>query len=185
MTFKVLRGAGRSRPGGDPGRFADLRSLCASPHRVFRWSQPDPWAAAYELRAETALVAALRWERTPRRQAVAEAAGGCWVLRPGGLLLPRTVISGPTGEGKLGVVVPRRDAGATLTLTGGRAFRWRRAPLWRTAWVWQGDGDVVLLSLKDEQMTLDPAGAAVEEVPLLALLAWYLHVLRARTDGGA
>jgi hypothetical protein len=69
------------------------------------------------------------------------------------------------------------DGGGTITLRDGRTYAWNNTNWQHTAWAWTDRAEQVLLRFKGKEMTIEPAGLSLPELPLLAALSWYLNIL--------
>src|SRR5262245_60240416 len=101
--------------------------------RPLRWVQVSATERAYELRADTEVVATLRWQRARGSLAKAEAAEGRWTLKRTGFFRPTVTVRVAGTEADLAVFTPDWLASrGTLESAGGRRFRWSAESFWRS-----------------------------------------------------
>jgi hypothetical protein len=153
-----------------------------------RWMQANASERAYELRAGEDVVATLRWQKAGGSLAVAESAAGQWTLKRSGFFRPKITVRAAGTDSDLAIFTPDWFAGrGTLELAGGQSFRWATESFWRSRMAFYTDGGQPLVHFKPEgalqlaasKVEIEPAGAAVSELPLLVVLGWYFLVLMA------
>ena len=160
--------------------------------RDLTWTQPDARRRGYELRAGEEVIATLGFERGG--SAVAETTEGRWRFEQTGRLGRWVTVRVADTGAEVATFVPGWTGAGVLEVAGGSRFAWGPANLWRSCWVWRGEGEEPMLSVGsrhgptklDGRCTVEPAGRDRPELALLAMLGWYHLALRARaTDDAA
>jgi hypothetical protein len=151
------------------------------------WNQPNRKTRAYELRSGDVAVLMVRWEKKRGARAVAESAGGQWTIDKIRALRSRIVIRQAGSATDLATFTGSWDGGGTLEFRDGRTYRWDNTNWRHTAWAWTSRSGQPLLRFKGKSMTIEPAGATLPEISLLAALSWYLNIMNSQSsdDAGA
>jgi hypothetical protein len=156
------------------------------------WSQPSAFKMQYELRASDGIVATLGFRSSFGSFATAQCADGCWTFKRVGFWQTRVTIRECNGEKEVGQF--RNNiwkGGGGLELPDGRRFL-ATTNIWQTKLEFQDESGAPLIQLKSRGVV--HAAAAVEiqsravgipELPLMALLAWYVVVMMHQDSAGA
>jgi hypothetical protein len=135
-------------------------------------------------------LATLRREKALGTLATGEAAGRRWTFKRVGFFRVRVTIRPEGSDQEIGVFHPRWTGGGELALADGRRFGWGQTSFWRQEWIFvAGEADELIRfrcgwSMAKAEVTISPSGGRVAELPLLAVLGWYLILLSA-DDAGA
>lgn len=150
------------------------------------WSRPSRKTRAYELRSGNGVVLTMRWDSRWGSRAAAESAAGQWTFEKSGVMRPAIVIRGAGGSTELATFTGSWDGGGTLEFRDGRTYTWDNTNWLHTAWAWTSRTGQHLLRFKGKTMTIEPAGATLPDISLLAALSWYLNIVNNEGgDGGA
>ena len=158
-----------------------MRPLIGSGDESLGWLSAGALSREHELRAGEELVGKLRFAGLGRREASAECAEGRWTFRRG--LFGRTVsIVDPGRGGEIARYHRGWLGGGTLELPRGQNYRWRRFGFWRLACGFTAENGEPLLTYRRKPfsfgrrgtLTIDADARRLRELPLLALLGWYL-----------
>ena len=157
------------------------------------WSQPRTLKSFYELRAGDNLVATLTFRTGLGSLATAESADGIWTFKRVGFFKPTVTIRAQGSDVDLAVFRNNTwRGGGTLDLPSGRQLL-ATTNFWQTRYEFMTSDDRPLLTYRRTPAFLhlsaavdihDPA-AAVDELPWLVMLGWYLKVLLHRDASGA
>jgi hypothetical protein len=149
------------------------------------WTQPDPFARTYELRAGAEILATLQWEKPWGSLAVARTATGHWTFQRDGVWHSRIAIR--TADTGAECATFRSGSGGVggLEMADGRIFHWSSANLWHVEWTWEDPARQPLLRFRSKiglrtaeaEVSIEPAGLGHPDLPLLAALGWYLLLL--------
>jgi len=142
---------------------------------------------AYELRSGDALIGHLQFEKSCGSLASAEVNSQKWTFKRVGFLAPRVTVRSPNVEADLAVFRPHWGGGGTLDFADGHQAQWRCVNFWRSQWAFVVNEDRIVVRFSHRegffkasaQLECDPASAALPELPLLAVLGWYLIILAA------
>jgi hypothetical protein len=153
--------------------------------RPLEWTQPNALRRRFELRAGGEVVATLRWEKTFGSSAVAESADGEWVFRYTGIFRSRISVRPAGSESEVAVLKPGWKGEGTLQGPGGRSYRWSCASFWRSEWLFANAAGEPLVRIKPGSATfrqsaevrVEPRAVSLPDLPLLAVLGFYLIVL--------
>jgi hypothetical protein len=163
-------------------KFRSLREFAdVSP----KWHQPDAIHRHYELRADDALIASLRWERPWGSLATGQTAEGTWTLKRAGFLRPRVTVRAAGSDSDAAIVQLQWGGIGDVQLADGHHFRWTRVTFWHSEWAFTDAGGEPLLVFKpnftkmrrEAEIEIGPHSLALPELSLLSLLGWYLMVL--------
>lgn len=157
------------------------------------WVQPRAFDRRFELRAgEDLAVATLRFKSSFGTLATGEANGQSWTFKRVGFLNPRVTVRWAGAEDDLAIYYPRWQGDGTLEFADGRVFRWESINFWGTQWSFFDSSGEPLVTFKPGAdkfrlsdlfktqafVEISSRGYALAEAPLLALLGWYLMILR-------
>jgi len=161
--------------------------------QVLRWTQPSSFKRDFQLRAGEEVVATLRWQKPAGSLALAESAGGAWTFKRSGFLTPTVSVRPQGSETAIAVFKAGGRGEGTLQFTDGRRYQWLIAGFWRPKWSFASDAGGPLIHFKYDlaflqqtmEVEIEPGGAPLQDLPLLATLGWYLIVLLSEGGGGA
>lgn len=157
-----------------------------------QWVQPAATRRYFELRLGEQLYGSLEFASSFGSRAVAAAAGARWTFKRTGFFNVRVTVRVEGQPDDLAVYYPRwTGREGHLKTAGGRMYEWRAANFWATRFVFSGErGDEMVIfkqGLEDAglkgifkyqaRVEIAPAAADLPDLPLLALLGWYLMIL--------
>ena len=156
-----------------------------------KWVQRSARKPAYELRSGEEVIGSLVWQRSSL--AVGEMADRRWTIKREGFWHPRVTVRLADSELNTAVFHPSWSGGGIVELTSGRVLRFHAANLWRSKWEWQETEAEALVRFKSRRgfsksgadVEITPAAAGFPELSLLAMLGWYLLVLRDRDSAAS
>lgn len=146
------------------------------------WQQPQALRREYELRAGDELLATLRKTSTFGSAMDAEIGASRFTLKPEGFLHSRITVQEAGAAGEPAIFQSGFWGGGRLLLPDGRSYRFKKTSFWGSRWAFVDDSGRPLVSFKSRNR-LFRTGCAVEigsgalalpELPILALLGWYL-----------
>lgn len=155
------------------------------------WVQPARMQQAFELHAPNEVAATLRFERASLARG--EAADQQWTFKREGFWHPQVTIRMPGSDANVAVFKPAWAGGGTLEFPEGRVLRFGAANFWHTQWDWADPAGQPLVHFKSHgglfktegEVEIESSARAVGELPLLAVLGWYLLILFARDSAAA
>ncbi|MBV9848534.1 MAG: hypothetical protein JO250_02485 [Armatimonadetes bacterium] len=155
--------------------------------QTLTWVKPSPLHGRYELREGEDVRATLQRRSAFGTLADAEAAEGRWTFKRVGFLPPRVTVRDAGANTEAAVFQVHWDGSGELTLNDGRRFMWQAANFWHSQWTWTDAEGTPLLHFRpvhlswheQAQVEVSPAALVLPECSLLALLGWYLTLLRA------
>ena len=163
-----------------------MRSISEVVSQALVWVQPSLFQRTYELQASDDVVARLQLEG--RSFATGETAWQKWTFERAGFWRPRVTIQ-IRDSGKTVVPKPAFGGASLLDLANGRQVRFGAANFWRSRWRWSDTvSEAPIMEFKVNQggmrmggrLEIEMAMLDDPELPLLAVLGWYLLVLRER-----
>ena len=152
------------------------------------WSKPNPswtgWKSGeYELRFGEQRLATLKFRSMWGTFATGETGEGTWTFKRVGFFQNRVTIRTPSSDAELGVFVNDWKMGGTLTLPDGRQYR-GNTNFWMTQFAFTNEAGQPLVSYRrigglslSAAVEVEPAGAALRELPWLILLGWYVAAM--------
>lgn len=163
-----------------------MRAVREFPSRELQWVQPERLNRHFELRHGDDLLGTLRWEKACGSLATGVVAESQWTFKRGGFLRPHVTVREAGSPDTIAVFEASWGAG-TLECPGSRRFRWAPSDFWRSRWTWgcAGCPEIAAFSSdpkfmkKEGRLEVSTQGAELPELPLLALLGWYLLILAA------
>lgn len=176
-------------------RGSPVKSLREFPDRELKWTQPKRLKRYFELLCGDDRIGTLRWEKSFGSLATAEASEGQWTFERGGFRRPYvTVRESGSAETialfELSLALDSTLMTGSLLYRGGQRIRWAPSGFWRLTvhprfmWVSVNGLEIAgfsyhrglkTLDLKTEgRLEVSTHGAGLPELPLLALLGWYL-----------
>ncbi len=159
------------------------------PGMQVQWLQPSALGRSFTLVCGEYLLATLEFTSAFGSLAKATCSEGCWTFKRVGFFNPRVTVRQLGEETDLGIYHPRwTGSEGRLEMMSGASFTWRTANFWATRYVWIDQSETELITyssgaasskLKDAfknqaRLDLAPASSLLAELPLLALLGWYL-----------
>ncbi len=150
--------------------------------------QPNALRWRFEIRTGDSIVASLSFHRFLGSKAYVESENGCWTFRRTGFLPKRISIRVAGQETEIaGYVENMWTKGGTLRLLDGRAFV-VRANFWLTRFeILSADGSSIVrysgirgLLHRSAAVRILPEAGALEELPWLVPLGWYIAVIALR-----
>ena len=164
-----------------------MRTISEVANQELIWVQPARTKQTFELRAGEEVVANLRWQRSSL--ASGDTADQRWTFKREGFWHPRITVRLPDSDTNAAVFHPSWAGGGTLELPpGGRVLRFGAANFWHSQWQWLDTDGKPLVHFKSNQgfvktegrVEVQPDAIGHSDLPLLAVLGWYLLVLFAR-----
>lgn len=139
------------------------------------WRQPHGMRQEYELCADDEVLATLRWEKSWGSLAVGETAEESWSFKRSGFWRPRIGVRPLGRDEEVATFVPDWNHNGTLTIGGGRTFRWIGKGFWGLEKAWQErDDSPPIVGFKrrsnykfQAQLILSPTAAALPETTQL------------------
>ena len=161
-----------------------MKKLMEWVDQELKWVQPSVLQMNYELRAGEEVVATLRFRSSLGSLATGESGDGCWSFKRVGFFQTRVTIRRCGEESDIAVF--RNDTwrgGGTLELSNGKTYP-ATTNFWQTKLEFQnGAGDPFLRFHQGGLLHLSaaieilPVASGLPELPLLAILGWYLIVM--------
>lgn len=161
---------------------APWRGVAGTP---LRWRKAPGQKRTWTLDGGEEALATLRREKAFGTLATGEAAGGRWTFKRVGFFRVRVTIRPEGSDQEIGLFHPRWTGGGELVLADGRRCGWGQTSFWRQEWAFvAGEADELIRfrcgwSMAKAEVTISPSGTRVAELPLLAVLGWYLILLSA------
>jgi hypothetical protein len=146
-----------------------------------RWVDPTNELSYELLTGAEEVVGRLRLDAKQRGDS--DTANERWTLTREGFWHPRVTVRAPGSDADVAIFHTSWKKGGILELDGGRWLRLRLPTLTRWKWTWTDMHDRPLVHLghgflmKNGQVTIEPDAAESPDVPLLAVLGWYLLVI--------
>ncbi|HLZ57242.1 MAG TPA: hypothetical protein VKR06_09870 [Ktedonosporobacter sp.] len=149
-----------------------------------QWAQPKVFARAYVLRGKDGLFAAIRWQGGFSTTALAEVGDMRLTFKREGVLQPKIVVRDAEAGEVLLTFKPILKISGLLTFENGKRFKWSNTTAWSSDWAWLNeDGKPVVQIKKGRDVEMSELAAdAVEELPFLITLAWYLIIMLQDAD---
>lgn len=149
-----------------------------------QWAQPKIFARAYVLRGKNGLFAAIHWQGGFSTTALAEVGDTRLTFKREGVLQPKIVVRHAESGDILLTFKPILKISGQLTFENGKRFKWSNTTAWGSDWAWLNeDGKPVVQIKKGRNVEItDLATGAVEELPFLVTLAWYLIIMLQDAD---
>lgn len=162
-----------------------MQKISAQSNKALKWLQPNFLKMEYELRAEDALVASLRFRSSFGTLATAESADGCWTFKRMGFFQSRVTVRACGSERDLAVFKNNTwKGGGTLELADGRAFL-VDTNFWQSTYEFRDFAEQPLVRFKTHwgltqqsaEVEILPDAGRLPELPWMVLLGWYLAVM--------
>jgi len=164
------------------------------------WVQPKLSHRKFELRADENVFASLEFQSAWGSLAIAECSEGSWTFKRVGFFTPRVTIRLTNVDVDLAIYRPKwTGTEGELTFSNGSHFHWKAANFWATQYSFiKPDGSPILTfkpGVEDSHISdffkyqarleIDLGAANLPELPILALLGWYLMILQQDDAAGA
>jgi hypothetical protein len=145
-----------------------------------QWQHPNMFQRVYELRGNaTELFATLQYRGMVSSQAIGEASGVHLVFQLEGIIKSRCIVT--DAETNTAVAsIQRKARGGTVVLTNGKQYEWSKLNFWGTNWGWLDvNHQSVVTFSRNKHLEFAPSiEHALDDLPLLAMLGWYLLLLQ-------
>ena len=168
-------------------------------NQVVEWRQPNAMQRQFELNCGDTLLATIEFASAFGSLALAVCSQGRWTFKRMGFFNTRVVVRREGEELDLGVYRPRwTNAEGAFEMNRGASYTWKTANFWATRYLWLAPSGMELVTYRSgvlksklsdtfknqARMEVAPGGSLVSELPLLALLGFYLIELQ-REDSAA
>jgi hypothetical protein len=160
-----------------------MRKIIELVDQQIEWVQPRALKMQYELRANTELVATLRFRSSFGSFATGESADGSWTFKRVGFWQTRVTVRPCGGDGNIASFKNNTWSGGTLELSDGRVFR-ATTNLWQTKLEFQNESNQTLIQFKSggllhqsAKVEVQPSAVGILELPFMMMLGWYLIVM--------
>lgn len=164
-----------------------LKSMREFPDRELKWTQPELLKGYFELLCGDDRIGTLRSEKSFGSLATAEASEGQWTFERGGFLRPHVTVR-ESGSAETIAMFEANWGGMTgsLQYRGGQGIRWASSgpkwTSWHSRWWWFSENGPEIAGFSSDnrimkvegRLEVSTHGAGLPELPLLALLGWYL-----------
>jgi hypothetical protein len=166
-----------------------VKGIFAHADEELRIVQPSALRLRFEIRTGDSIIASLSFHRFLGSRAYVESENGSWTFRRTGFLPRRISIQVADQEMEIAVYVENMwTKGGTLRLLDGREFR-VRANFWLTRFeILSPDGSVMVRYTgirgflhRSAAVRILPEAGALEELPWLVPLGWYIAVMALRS----
>jgi len=161
-----------------------MRHLADLVHSELHWKQPRLFDSSYELVSGDEPVAALSFRSPFGSFATAQTADGSWTFKRVGFWRTRATVRAEGAPEDLAVFEHNTwSRGGTLTIAGGKAIQ-VATNVWQSRIEFLLEDGSVLFRYRTEgivrhgaEVTIEPAGARMKELPWLLAFGWYLVVM--------
>lgn len=149
------------------------------------WAKPKPsWTkGGYDLRLGEQRLATLKLRSMWGTFATGETSEGSWTFKRVGFFQNRVTVRTLSSDAEIGVFVNDWKMGGTLALPDGRQYR-GNTNFWMTKFAFTNETGEPVVSYRriggvslSAAVEIEPAGAALRELPWLVLLGWYVAVM--------
>jgi hypothetical protein len=149
------------------------------------WTQPSAGRRTFELRDGAALFGTLTWQRAFGSLAIARTADGAWTLKRAGFLRPRINVWTMKPAAECAVYEAAWTGSGRLQFPDGHCYEWRLRSFWKNIWAFESEDDRIAAQFQFKltpprqhaQLTISPESARPAEVPLLAVVGFYVLIL--------
>ena len=152
--------------------------------KPLRWFQPSTFQRQFELQANEEVVATLRFRSLCGTLATGEGVDGCWTFKRVGFWQTSVTIRECNSD--LDIATFKNNTwsgGGTLELPGGKEYR-ATTNFWNTRFEFQDQSGATVIEFKtggllhlSATVEINPAAAALPEMPWLVMLGWYLILM--------
>jgi len=161
-----------------------MRKITELVDQQIEWVQPRALKMQYELRADSELVATLRFRSLFGSFATGESADGCWTFKRVGFCQTRVTIRPCGGDSDIASFKNNTwSGGGTLELADGRLFP-ATTNLWQTKLEFQDESNKTLIQFKSggllhqsAKVEVQPNAVGIRELPFVMMLGLYLIVM--------
>lgn len=168
-----------------------MRTIAEVADQELVWEQPARLKQTFELHASDEVVATLEFQRSSL--AIGLVADQQWTFKREGFWHPQVTVRVAGSDANVAVFKPAWTGGGTLELPQGRQLRFGAANFWHSQWDWSDPAGQPLVHFKSHagllktegEVGIEPAAVGLAEMPLLAVLGWYLLILFARDSAAA
>ena len=165
-----------------------MRKLADVVHGELHWKQPRLFESSFELVSGDEAVATLEFRSTFGSFATARTAEGSWTFKRVGFWRTRATVREEGAPNDLAVFEHSTwSGGGTLTIASGPSIR-VTTNFWQSRIEFLLEDETALFRYRTEgimrhgaELTIDPAGARMKELPWLLAFGWYL-VMRMQHD---
>src|SRR5262245_51120332 len=184
------RKRGRHEGFAREGRVKDIRKFVG---KEMSWVQPRAMKKDFELQSGDDTIATLRFRSPFGSFATAETADGAWTLKRVGFWNPHLTVRIADTETQVASFKNKTwTDGGTLELANGRFLR-ANSNFWNTKYEFKDANDEMLIRFVkvggllhlSSNVEIMPAGAKLDELPLLVVVGWYLTVTMHSDAAGA
>lgn len=147
------------------------------------WVQPSLMTRSWELRDVDSIAGSLEWKSAYQASAIGTTASGQWSLKLEGFFRSWVTVRRLDREEPAALFRALPSFNGKLELPDDRVLSWD-SNFWLTKWIWSASEGLEImrmsrnLSLRTEgELSWDPRMTGIDELPLLAILGWYLIVL--------
>lgn len=156
------------------------------------WESSRAAKRTYELRSGEQVLATLAQPSAWNQRRVGSSDEGTFTLARVGFFKQRIVITDVSSGAELVSMPPSGwSRKATLTLSDGRTYLWRKSGFWGNTWAWLDIEERPLMTLRQSgafrvrcAVTIEPSAATDPHLALLAQLGWF-QMLLAQADAAA
>jgi hypothetical protein len=168
-------------------RGSPVKSMREFPDRELKWTQPELLKKYFELLCGDDRIGTLRWEKSFGSLATAEASEGQWTFKRGGFLRPHVTVRESGSAETIAMFEASWGGTGSLQYRGGQRIRWAPSGFWHSRWMWVSENGPEIAGFSSDhrfmktegRLEVSTDGAGLPELPLLALLGWYLLILAA------
>jgi hypothetical protein len=161
--------------------------------RELKWVQPHTFKMEYELQADTALAATLRFRSSFGSFATAESADGCWTFKRIGFWQTQATVRTCGAEADLALFKNNTwKGGGTLEFSDGRKFM-ADTNFWQTQYEFKTEMGERLFGYKNiggvmhlsALVQIEPQAAGLPDLPWMVMFGWYLTVMMHQDSAAA
>jgi hypothetical protein len=161
-----------------------MRKIVSLIDRELKWSQPRALKQEYALHAGDELAATLIFPNSLRCAATGQSADGSWDFNREGPFHTRIVVRNTGSPEEIAAFKkPAWKACGILELPDGRTYR-TASNFWASRYCFIDSEEQPIVDLKNcgvlhraANVTIAGRAAAIPELPMMVMLAWYLDVL--------
>ena len=146
------------------------------------WQQTKLFKRIYELRWGDNVLATLNWPSAWRSAATLATPEAIWTFQRQGVWRPRIIVLDSTGA-EIATFTRKWTGGTLAFANGGAIYTFKREGFWNPERIWMTERDMPVLRIKARyggaraaRVVIEPGGASLPELPLLAGAGWYLLV---------
>lgn len=170
-----------------------MTPLNAHASATLEWKQQSAFGRLYELKDGDTVYAAIEFVKRFGSLAEARTANGEWTFKRRGMMSPAVSARIPGSEADVAVYKPNWSSSkGEMTLATGEKLQFRSESFWGKDWLLTAGAGEPLLRFATRgvmkhgaEVTLEPAGRARADLPLLITFCWYLLLLYLEDMAGA